>query len=260
MKAIKGLMLASIICDGALLALPGSSVPTFSFSPPLDSENFVENQFFIGDSPLFLAPVVGSELGESSHTVRTSTSVWDCAVMLSKLLENLYHPRNGLRGPLANIHAIEIGAGTGLAGLSLARLMKVHGGSVVLTDVAEVVPALSRNIEVNFPFPGVSVAAQTLNWNFVHADLEVIKKTRNHDGFDLILAADVVWVQELILPFVEVLPSILPFFSLLLLLLLLFFSYNIIIISIILFYRLDSCRLLRFTNDGIISTCQFLES
>ncbi|CAM9963416.1 unnamed protein product [Pylaiella littoralis] len=65
--------------------------------------------------------------------------VWDAEVLLAHYLDQAYGPQ--LRG----MRVLELGAGTGLAGIVAARL----GASVVLTDQSKILPTLVRNARAN---------------------------------------------------------------------------------------------------------------
>lgn len=74
----------------------------------------------------------------------TGWSVWDGAVAAAKHLEQL-----ALAGSLPAFDPpsiLELGSGTGLAGLAAAV---ATGLPAVLTDLPEVLPALRRNVEAN---------------------------------------------------------------------------------------------------------------
>ncbi len=93
---------------------------------------------------------------------------------------------------------IELGSGTGIAGLVAASL----GASVVLTDKAELVPLLQRNAELNAPNCG-SVSVEALDWTNIPTDAETFKQK-----FDFIIGADITYSQEfgaLLLPVLKLL-------------------------------------------------------
>ena len=107
---------------------------------------------------------------------------------------------------------IELGAGTGVAGIAAAVLLRhndpsARAGAVLLTDVAAAVPGLRHTIELNMgvgdgtegPLP---VTAGALDWTRCDEDLRALGET---EPFDVVVAADVVWVAHLIRPFVTTL-------------------------------------------------------
>jgi hypothetical protein len=95
-----------------------------------------------------------------------SLSTWGAAFLLSNILHKLdipqpsrtsnHHPRG--------FEILELGAGTGLVGLSAAALWR---RSVLLTDLPSILPALAANIQLNHPLlHGRFVAAScgSLDW------------------------------------------------------------------------------------------------
>lgn len=119
---------------------------------------------------------------------------------------------------------IELGAGTGAVGLGAAALLPNAAAHILLTDVPAAVPALVRNAQLNnnkqqtsnktvddlgasgsgacCSTAAVTVDAAPLDWvawpkDGLHKDVEAIFP------FDLVLAADVVWVEDLIEPLVH---------------------------------------------------------
>ncbi|TYZ63586.1 hypothetical protein PybrP1_010880 [[Pythium] brassicae (nom. inval.)] len=135
------------------------------------------------------------EVGNSGKG--TGLTTWDGSVVLAKHLE---HARAGeLRGK----RVLEVGAGTGLAGLSAALL---GAREVVLTDLAYTMENLAGNAAhtlANARHAGVAVGAvhtQVLDWFAPPTDVGAL---------DFVLAADVVWVEELIAPLVRTLATLL---------------------------------------------------
>ena len=99
---------------------------------------------------------------------------------------------------------LELGAGTGLVGLSAAAIWKAN---VVLTDLDTLVPGLFKNIEVNnqmLAANGASAACGTLDWNkpseltIYAGDQRSTPKTLNSalNKATLILAADTIYDEE----------------------------------------------------------------
>lgn len=69
---------------------------------------------------------------------------WDAAFILGEYVIDRFKEEK----PDKPINAIELGSGTGLAGLIVAKALP--GAVVVLTDLPELMPLLTRNIELNF--------------------------------------------------------------------------------------------------------------
>jgi len=106
----------------------------------------------------------------------------------------------------STVPVLELGAGTGLVGLSAACIWKKP---VVLTDLTPIVPGLAANITVNEDLLQVQDAglmrAGTLDWNSpskLHIEVSSGKKLENHmvvpssNKAHVILAADTVYSEE----------------------------------------------------------------
>nr|KAJ3420131.1 hypothetical protein HK105_006043 [Polyrhizophydium stewartii] len=175
-------------------------------------------RFAVNGVPLFVAtaddddddsvPALDTSL---EHTTRTSESVWDGSLVLAKLLERQCAagscPSLGVR--LAGSRAIELGAGRGIAGMAAAAL----GANVVLTDIDPAIPPLERIVAINGLAAGAVAHGHIagciervapLDWTASDAHLAALRPPL----FDLVLAADVVWVQDLIVPLVETLSEL----------------------------------------------------
>jgi len=208
-----------------LLALPGPLFPKVDFRPSgagTCSEVLAHGgqfhggeRFLINGAPLFLEenPHVSSD----SHVVLTAVSVWDCSLMLAKFVE---HHADNFRGKTV----LELGSGQGVVGIAAAMcgadLVVLTGQPVIpalacsqcalqcglhasrlmpctRTDVSPALPSISHNIELN----NVSSRARAMEVDWLQAD----KHVKALPPADIILAADVVWVEELVLPFVDTL-------------------------------------------------------
>eukprot|EP00812_Abedinium_dasypus_P009512 NODE_3199_length_816_cov_288.693824.p1 GENE.NODE_3199_length_816_cov_288.693824~~NODE_3199_length_816_cov_288.693824.p1 ORF type:complete len:211 (+),score=57.02 NODE_3199_length_816_cov_288.693824:3-635(+) len=125
----------------------------------------------------------------------TGLRVWDGGIVLSKYLEH-YAPQvsqgRKLRG-------LDLGCGSGVAGLGLALM----GHAVVLSDLAGMqADATQLNIahnEAQFKEAGGSATFEVLDWTNLPADRE------RFGHFDLVFAADVIWHESFVPPFVEAL-------------------------------------------------------
>ncbi|XP_031491846.1 uncharacterized protein LOC116258685 [Nymphaea colorata] len=87
---------------------------------------------------------------DASSSAPVGASLWDCAIVLAHYLPSV---------PLAGKSVVELGAGTGLPGLTAAKL---GSSRVVLTDLPELIPGLRRNVEANELVDGVEV--RPLRW------------------------------------------------------------------------------------------------
>eukprot|EP00049_Salpingoeca_infusionum_P001116 m.45343 g.45343 ORF g.45343 m.45343 type:complete len:230 (-) comp10875_c0_seq1:401-1090(-) len=168
----------------ALLALPG---PAFVFR--------FDGDFTVQGKPIRLSlDRTEDGLEDADHAVRTAGAVWDCSVALSQYFEE----QATLGNPLITAQEatfLELGSGTGLAGLSLAAVAD-PSSTVLVTDVEADQPNLQRHIELNKESLSAKTVAQTLDWLALPTDLPQPS---------VIFAADVVWVDKLIEPFANAL-------------------------------------------------------
>ena len=120
--------------------------------------------------------------------------VWDAAVALLSHLAPQQQESVGAGSSLVcGKRVLELGAGTGLVGLSCALL---GASSVVVTDMADVVPLLALNAALNAQLlqdigrpagdDSARVTAAEMLWGSA-ADVEA------HDAFELVVASDVVY-------------------------------------------------------------------
>ncbi|CAG9326790.1 unnamed protein product [Blepharisma stoltei] len=110
----------------------------------------------------------------------TGGSFWDSSIILAKFLEE----NNSL---IENKITLELGAGIGITSIAC----KILGASrVIATDLGEVLIGARRNIERN----SVTIDCVELDW-FSPFRIDA----------DIIISADVVWIRELIKPYVQTL-------------------------------------------------------
>eukprot|EP00730_Choanoeca_flexa_P011513 TRINITY_DN26963_c0_g1_i1.p1 TRINITY_DN26963_c0_g1~~TRINITY_DN26963_c0_g1_i1.p1 ORF type:complete len:274 (+),score=25.72 TRINITY_DN26963_c0_g1_i1:29-850(+) len=181
-----------------LLALPGPLFPRFAFKTDVSPN---EVPLTVNGSRILLAQ---TSLDSDSHEVQTSTSVWDCAVVLLRILEHARNRSCDCLPWLSNDSvrsALEVGAGQGLTGIGFNILFPDI--TTVITDVADVLPTLRANLELNH-LTTENVSAQALDWTRAKLDAaRLVPQT-----YDLILAADVVWMDHLVVPLVTALLEI----------------------------------------------------
>jgi predicted nicotinamide N-methyase len=165
-----------------LLALPGR---LFNF-------DFAGGEFRVRNLPLHVACLPGSQRDAAKQKdADTGLTIWDGSVLLAKYLERR---QQGLHG----LHVLELGSGVGVVGLAAAAL----GANVVMTDLPYVMPSLQRNIDVTqeawsklrHEETTGSVTAHPLDWTNWEGNSIVRQK------FDLIVGADIVWLEKLIVP------------------------------------------------------------
>jgi Lysine methyltransferase len=128
----------------------------------------------------------------------TAWAVWDAATVLALWLSTPEF--DALLSELPpQPHVLELGAGTGLAGLAVAaRLRESPGLRVTLTDLLEALPALQRNVDLNPALKDlVSVAA--CDWFDSHG---------REMQADVVLLTDCAWLLHLVAPLVATLDAV----------------------------------------------------
>ncbi|KAI8102053.1 hypothetical protein M9434_007112 [Picochlorum sp. BPE23] len=129
------------------------------------------------------------EEGSSETRQGTAWCVWDGSIVLVRHFEAAF-----VQGTASCPDRIlELGAGCGVAGLGLAILFE--NAKVCLTDIPDALDSLSRNVQLN-PTVTSRVSVSACDWTCPPLDL--LQKP-----FDLVIAADCVWLEELVEPFVE---------------------------------------------------------
>ncbi|XP_022741568.1 protein N-lysine methyltransferase METTL21A-like [Durio zibethinus] len=140
-----------------------------------------------------------------------SFQLWPAATTLVTLLDN--HRCHPSKSPLTTIltalskggdnirklKILEIGSGTGLAGIAAAVTL---GAKVTVTDLPHVIPNLQFNVDANADLVaqnGGTVNVAPLRWG-EDEDVEAIGRE-----FDLVLASDVVYHDHLFQPLIETL-------------------------------------------------------
>lgn len=136
------------------------------------------------------------EIGNSGKG--TGLTTWDGSVVLAKYLE---HQR---RGDISGSRIVELGAGTGLAGISAALL---GARQVILSDLSYVVDNLAKNVAETKKLAASAgkpitseISTQVLDW---------FDPPTNLGDIDFLLASDVVWIEELIPPLVTTFDTLL---------------------------------------------------
>jgi hypothetical protein len=105
--------------------------------------------------------------------------VWQGAFVLVE-----YLLRSHSDGHWAGKRVVELGAGTGLCGLALARL----GAHVQLTDMQHILPILRGNVATNPSGRGGSMHVSELLWG----DTDAVQRLRPHEC-DIVLGAECVY-------------------------------------------------------------------
>ena len=136
------------------------------------------------------------------RTDNLSLTTWGSSYILASQLHLIDVETRSLH--LSGLQVLELGAGTGLVGLSAAAIWKT---SVVLTDLGPIVPGLAKNIKANEQLLteiGANATCGTLDWNepshlVVHSTAQdenprIFSST--NDKATIILAADTTYDDE----------------------------------------------------------------
>ena len=117
---------------------------------------------------------------QANNVGSTGGALWTAGLALSRYLEHAHAV--SLRGQ----RVLELGCGTGLAGLVAAAL----GANAVLTDIASVLPLLQSNVDCNaaaVAAGGGTAEVAELTWGTTPIAVDY------GASFDLIIAADVIY-------------------------------------------------------------------
>ncbi|KAH9518621.1 Methyltransferase-like protein 21A [Bulinus truncatus] len=110
--------------------------------------------------------------------VGVAAVVWDSAVVLGEYLQSNPYLIKGKK-------VIELGAGTGLAGLVAAAL----GADVILTERASAMTHLTQTLTSNSFNKNWKIMAKVLDWT------EPIDSQLS-DGVDVVIGADIIYIEE----------------------------------------------------------------
>ena len=120
-----------------------------------------------------------------------ASTIWDSAIVLARYLEH--------RQSSSCHSCVELGAGCGLPGIVLHAL---GAKAVLLTDLEDNLPLLQRNMDANCSHDG-RARVEALRWGFpLPAQIEC------GAPYDLIVATDVLYVLEAVVPLVETLVAL----------------------------------------------------
>ncbi|KAK1269605.1 hypothetical protein QJS04_geneDACA008282 [Acorus gramineus] len=139
---------------------------------------------------------------QDNQSMHVGTSVWPCSLLLVKFAEHsLSSPSRYsdlLRFP--GRRAVELGSGTGAAGMGLSLLGL---SDIVLTDIDPVLPALKRNLKRNRrSLPPKLPRLSRLYWN----NPDQIRSLK--PPFDFVVATDVVYIEETVRPLVSAMEAL----------------------------------------------------
>eukprot|EP00812_Abedinium_dasypus_P016084 NODE_977_length_1282_cov_527.972290.p1 GENE.NODE_977_length_1282_cov_527.972290~~NODE_977_length_1282_cov_527.972290.p1 ORF type:complete len:379 (-),score=53.29 NODE_977_length_1282_cov_527.972290:128-1264(-) len=173
------------------------SSSTVSYTNPkcLSTQHTFDGDYRIDGRPLrLIVDPINSD--RACHV--TGLRVWDGGLVLSKYLES-YVPEVAQRMPGKRLRALDLGCGSGVAGLSVGLM----GHDAILSDIAGVqADATQLNITQNQPEldkAGGTVVFEVIDWRSLPCD-------RERFGYlDLVFAADVIWHESFVAPFVAAL-------------------------------------------------------
>ncbi|CAK0804693.1 unnamed protein product [Prorocentrum cordatum] len=155
-----------------------------------------DGDYAIDGRPLLLAV---DPVDSQRSFLATGLRVWDGGIVLAKYLEHYVRraPRATGPGPTpGRLRGLELGCGTGVGGLALALL----GHEAVLSDIGDLQAAATQsNIDRNraqIAAAGGEATYMTLDWRGLPARAPL-------GAFDLVVAADVVWHESLVEPFLQ---------------------------------------------------------
>ncbi|PLN82999.1 UPF0665 family protein c [Aspergillus taichungensis] len=124
--------------------------------------------------------------------------IWDAALASVTYLQQLATTETSAAPPVLRdlltdsqsrsatnpLHAVELGSGCGIVGISLAQTLP--NCNVVLTDLPEVEDIVTQNISVSQPAPASRVTFCTLDWD----DEDLPEEVTNGGAIDLVLVSD----------------------------------------------------------------------
>jgi predicted nicotinamide N-methyase len=173
-------MLSALLLLWMSSAVPvGASSEVLMIEGKLFPLDFAGGELTIHGQPLLVSEVPNSGQG-TGHTV------WDGSVVLAKYLEARY-------ATLAGRSVLELGSGPGVAGLAALAL----GGRVTFSDLPYCLPNLQAVVQRNAHLVkgGAAPSVGVLDWTAPQSS-----SLAGLQAMDLVLGADVVWVEELIGP------------------------------------------------------------
>ena len=184
-------------------ALPVLAIGWRKFSP-----NFIAGEFHIQHQSLYIGEIGNAGKG-------TGLNIWDGSIVLAKFIER--HAEQYIQ----HKRIVEVGAGTGLVGIAATLL---GAAQVTVTDLDYTLPNLQKNIALNQGRARSPITALELDWFQAKVHIERLFHTavsnREDDpglglGVDeppprigLVLASDVVWIESLIVPLVQMLATL----------------------------------------------------
>jgi predicted nicotinamide N-methyase len=146
-----------------------------------------DGDLVVNGSPILLSSPYDARPSSEAIDGDTGTAVWDAAILLAKFLEENADLVQGKR-------VLEMGCGLGLCGIACTRLGSQH---VTFTDMEYILPTTRMNIFHNHIESVSSVTS--LDW-FLPKEAKIDWKS-----VDVVIATDVVWLDNLIDPLINTL-------------------------------------------------------
>lgn len=182
--------------DPLKMFLPAAADTTSSVGEPQDQEHQLQHHF--------LRSIDSTVTTRQLHSRGLSFQLWPAASTLVSLLDDsrtgpLSATLSSLCTDQKRLRILELGSGTGLVGIVAAAILSAN---VTLTDLPHVLPNLQFNVDTNAAVvaaAGGSLQVSSLRWGEVE-DAEHVGRE-----FDLILASDVVYYDDLYEPLLETL-------------------------------------------------------
>ncbi|CEM30986.1 unnamed protein product [Vitrella brassicaformis CCMP3155] len=181
--------------------------------------DFASGAFAVNGLPLVIRPTREEDERRPDQQEHgdTGRTIWDGAVVLAKFLELRMASR------VKGATVLEFGAGLGLTGLAAAAL---GASQVLLTDLPYCLSTLTRNRDATMDrwlgqqaeaeAAHVNVSVSSLDWRDpLESDAARILATQPEwsGGVDLLLGADVVWVEPLVQPFASAVAALMDRFG-----------------------------------------------
>ncbi|KAL3685490.1 hypothetical protein R1sor_003512 [Riccia sorocarpa] len=146
---------------------------------------------------------------QDNSSFEVGTSVWRGSLVLVRWLDRCVREKTGSAPELQGKRGIEVGAGCGAAGLGAALL----GLNVLLTDIQAVMGALKRNVKRNVAATALANAGKggcsagkvktaQLSWGNAKQTAAV------KPPFEIVIAADVVYVDSIVMPLINCLSDV----------------------------------------------------
>ncbi|KAJ2776159.1 Protein-lysine N-methyltransferase efm6 [Coemansia interrupta] len=158
-----------------------------------NSDNYIEYELEISRREASPVRVLQDATGASRCGV--GSTIWDAGLVMAKYLD---HQTQSGNLDLSGKTVLELGSGTGIVGITLAKLQP--NCTVVLTDKPELVALLKHNIEMN---TCKNAAAEELDW--CDDGERQLNGRWSESRPDVILVSDGIWASELHKPLADTL-------------------------------------------------------